>query len=98
MAVKAELSEPRLPTSPVRHSAFPAQLKSSDKTSASLSLLVSLTAHRSEAVCQQTSYCVLHRSFFVRFPPYFQCRLPSPRYLWLVPYPYQIQHSMSTPQ
>lgn len=52
MAVKAELSEPRLPTSPVRHSAFPAQLKSSDKTSASLSLLVSLTAHRSEAVCK----------------------------------------------
>jgi len=95
MAVKAELSEPRLPTSPVRHSAFPAQLKSSDKTSASLSLLVSLTAHRSEAV----SYCVLFRSFFVRFPPYFRCRrLPSPRYPWLVPYPFQMQHSTSTPQ
>ena len=39
--VKTELSEPRLPTSPVRHPAFPTQLKASDKTSASLSLLVS---------------------------------------------------------
>jgi hypothetical protein len=42
MAVKTELIEPRLPTSPVRHPAFPAQLKSSDKTSASLGLLVSI--------------------------------------------------------
>ena len=42
--VKTELSEPRLPTSPVRHPAFPTQLKASDKTSASLSLLVSLTS------------------------------------------------------
>lgn len=41
--VKTELSEPRLPTSPVRH-AFPTQLKASDKTSASLSLLVSLAS------------------------------------------------------
>ena len=99
MAVKAELSEPRLPTSPVRHSAFPVQLKSSDKTSASLSLLVSLTAHRNEAVCQQISYCVLYRSFFAPFPPYFQCRpLPSPRYPWLVPYLCHIQHSTSTPR
>jgi hypothetical protein len=49
MAVKTELSEPRLPTSPLRNSAFPAQLKSSDKTSASLSLLVSLAARRTEA-------------------------------------------------
>jgi len=38
------LSEPRLPTSPVRHPAFPTQLKASDKTSASLSLLVLLCA------------------------------------------------------
>jgi len=44
LAVKTELSEPRLPTSPVRHPVFPAQLKSSDKTSASLSLLVLLCA------------------------------------------------------
>ncbi|KAI0002200.1 hypothetical protein BJV74DRAFT_876654 [Russula compacta] len=44
LAVKTELSEPHLPTSPVRHPAFPAQLKSSDKTSASLSLLVLLCA------------------------------------------------------
>ena len=42
--VKTELSEPRLPTSPVRHLAFPTQLKPSDKTSASLSLLVSLAS------------------------------------------------------
>jgi hypothetical protein len=42
--VKTELSEPRLPTSPVRHPAFPTQLKASDKTSASLSLLVSLAS------------------------------------------------------
>ncbi|KAI0282850.1 hypothetical protein BGY98DRAFT_1106045 [Russula aff. rugulosa BPL654] len=42
--VKTELSEPRLPTSPVRHPAFPTQLKASDKTSASLSLLVLLCA------------------------------------------------------
>jgi hypothetical protein len=41
MPVKTELSEPRLTTSPVRHPVFPTQLKSSDKTSASLSLLVS---------------------------------------------------------
>jgi hypothetical protein len=40
--VKTELSEPRLPASPARHPAFPGQVKSSDKTSASLSLLVSL--------------------------------------------------------
>jgi transcriptional regulator with AAA-type ATPase domain len=40
--VKTELSEPRLTTSPSRHPVFPTQLKSSDKTSASLSLLVSL--------------------------------------------------------
>src|SRR6266404_9648917 len=41
--VKTELSDPRLPTSPPRHPAFPIQPKSStsDKTSASLSLLVS---------------------------------------------------------
>jgi len=43
MAVKTELMEPRLPTSPVRHPAFPAQFKSSDKTSASLGLLVSIS-------------------------------------------------------
>ena len=49
MAVKTELSEPRLPTSPVRNSAFPAQLKPSDKTSTSLSLLVSLAALRTAA-------------------------------------------------
>ena len=42
--VKTELSEPSLPTSPVRHPAFPTQLKASDKTSASLSLLVSLAS------------------------------------------------------
>lgn len=43
--VKTELSETRLPTSPVRHPAFPPQqLKASDKTSASLSLLVSLAS------------------------------------------------------
>jgi hypothetical protein len=42
--VKTELSEPRLPTSPVRHPAFPTQLKASDKTGASLSLLVSLAS------------------------------------------------------
>ena len=53
-AVKAELSEPRLPTSPVRNSAFPAHLKSSDKTSASLSLLVSLAAPRTA-----TAYLIL---------------------------------------
>jgi hypothetical protein len=41
--VKTELSEPRLPASPARHPAFPGQVKSSDKTSASLSLLVSLS-------------------------------------------------------
>jgi hypothetical protein len=40
--VKTELSEPRLPAPPARHPAFPGQVKSSDKTSASLSLLVSL--------------------------------------------------------
>lgn len=40
--VKTELSEPRLTNSPVRPQVFPTQLKSSDKTSASLSLLVSL--------------------------------------------------------
>ncbi|KAI0000916.1 hypothetical protein BJV77DRAFT_1057837 [Russula vinacea] len=44
MPVKTELSEPRLTTSPVRHPVFPTQLKSSDKTSASLSLLVLLCA------------------------------------------------------
>jgi hypothetical protein len=48
IVVKTELSEPRLPTSPIRNSAFPAQPQSSDKTSASLSLLVSLTARRTE--------------------------------------------------
>ncbi|KAH8994441.1 hypothetical protein EDB92DRAFT_2113268 [Lactarius akahatsu] len=42
--VKTELSEPRLPTSPPRHPGFPIQPKSSDKTSASLSLLVLLCA------------------------------------------------------
>ncbi|KAH9976168.1 hypothetical protein BGW80DRAFT_1436172 [Lactifluus volemus] len=42
--VKTELSEPRLPASPARHPAFPGQVKSSDKTSASLSLLVLLCA------------------------------------------------------
>ena len=42
--VKTELSEPRLTTSPVRHPGFPTQLKPSDKTSASLSLLVSLAS------------------------------------------------------
>jgi len=44
--VKTELSEPRLPTSPVRHPAFPAQIKASDKTGASLSLLVSLASSK----------------------------------------------------
>ncbi|KAH9953840.1 hypothetical protein BC827DRAFT_1262356 [Russula dissimulans] len=45
VALKTELSEPRVPASPVRHPAFPAQVKSSsDKTSASLSLLVLLCA------------------------------------------------------
>ena len=42
LTVKTELSEPRLPASPARHPPFPVQPKSSDKTSASLSLLVSL--------------------------------------------------------
>jgi hypothetical protein len=42
--VKTESSEPRLPTSPVRHPPFPTQLKASDKTSASLSLLVSFAS------------------------------------------------------
>jgi hypothetical protein len=51
LTVKTELSEPRLPASPARHPAFPGQVKSSDKTSASLSLLVSLSARRSEAAC-----------------------------------------------
>ncbi|KAI0302351.1 hypothetical protein B0F90DRAFT_1816560 [Multifurca ochricompacta] len=49
LSVKTELSEPRMPmpTSPVRPPGFPVQLKSSsssDKTSASLSLLVLLCA------------------------------------------------------
>lgn len=52
LTVKTELSEPRVPASPARHPAFPVQPKSSsDKASASLSLLVSLAAHRSEVAC-----------------------------------------------
>ena len=50
MPVKTELSEPRLTTSPVRHPVFPTQLKSSDKTSASLSLLVSLASVKGTCV------------------------------------------------
>jgi len=78
MPVKTELSEPRLTTSPSRHPAFPAQLKSSDKTSASLSLLVSLTPRRE--TCMSTDNHS-HRSCSARFLPYFRSRqLPGPRY------------------
>ena len=49
--VKTELSEPRLPTSPPWHPAFPIQPKLTDKTSASLSLLVSLAIDGSKAAC-----------------------------------------------
>lgn len=72
LAVKTELSEPHLPTSPVRHPAFPAQLKSSDKTSASLSLLVSLASRFPELhvnryliVCPQVLLCALPSIFSV---------------------------------
>ena len=79
MPVKTELSEPRLTTSPVRPPVFPTQLKSSDKTSASLSLLVSLDLKRT---CMSTD--IFHRSCSARFLRYFRSRqLPGPRYACL---------------
>jgi hypothetical protein len=92
--VKTELSEPRLPTSPVRHPAFPTQLKASDKTSASLSLLVSLA-------CLKINLHVNWyppRSCSARFPPYFRSQqLPGPQCLYLARFLCQIQRRMSTP-
>jgi hypothetical protein len=92
--VKTELSEPRLPTSPVRHPAFPTQLKASDKTSASLSLLVSLASLK--IILHVNWY--LPRSYSARFPPYFRSRqLPGPQYPCLARFPCQMHRRMSTP-
>ena len=91
--VKTELSEPRLPTSPPWHPAFPIQPKSTDKTSASLSLLVSLAIHRSKATCRPISYYAPHRSYFVLFLRYSPSRLLSPRYLCRAHSLYQTQQS-----
>ncbi len=91
--IKTELSEPRLPTSPPRHPAFPIQPKSSDKTSASLSLLVSLAVDRSKAACRPISYYAPHRSCFAPFLRYSPSRLPGPRYLCRVHFLYQTQQS-----
>jgi hypothetical protein len=71
LTVKTELPEPRLPASPVRHPAFSGPVKSSDKTSASLSLLVSLAAPRSEASCQPISYCVTSQVLLCALPSIF---------------------------
>jgi hypothetical protein len=93
MPVKTELSEPRLPTSPVRHQAFPSQLKPSDKTSASLSLLVSFASLRTTYM----STNILPRSCSARFPPYFQSQQPpGPQYPYLARSLCQIQRRMST--
>ena len=93
--VKTELSEPRLPTSPVRHPAFPTQLKASDKTSASLSLLVSLSRLVEDSLHVNW---YLPRSSSARFPPYFRSRqLPGPQYPCLARFLCQIQRRMSTP-
>jgi hypothetical protein len=91
--VKTELSEPCLPTSPSWHPAFPIQPRSSDKTSASLSLLVSLALDRSKAAYQPISYYSPPRSCCVLFLRYSPSRLPSPRYLCRVHFLYQTQQS-----
>ena len=91
--VKTELSEPRLPTSPQWHPAFPIQPKTSDKTSASLSLLVSLTVDRSKAAYRPISYYAPYRSCYVPFLRYSPSRLLSPRYLCQVHFLYQMQQS-----
>jgi len=100
VALKTELSEPRLPASPVRHPAFPAQVKpSSDKTSASLSLLVSLafaSKRGGSCVSMDLLLCAFNRSYSAPFLPYFRFRhLLSLRYQCPVRFLCRIRRSMS---